>query len=82
MKNLKLTGITPQPILNIDATPDENYPLRILRTYRANCNCRWSDTKYPDLDTIDPILVLMNKHQEQRALLLDKAIDILKKARL
>ena len=66
--------LTQQEVLRIDATPDKNYPLRILQAYRENCNCRWSNTCYPDLETTDPMLHLMNQDQEQRAKILDEAI--------
>ena len=73
----KLPELTQQLILHVDATPDKDYPLRILKAYRENCNCRWSETFYPDLETTNPVLALMNQHQEQRAKLLDEAIKIL-----
>jgi len=36
---MKLPELTQQPILHIDGTPDEDYPLRILRAYRRR-DCR------------------------------------------
>lgn len=73
---MKLPKITRQPILYVDETPDRNYVLRILRAYRENCNCQWSDTT-EGTETENPLLKMMNEHCEQRALLLDKAIAIL-----
>ena len=73
---MKLPEITQQPILYIDETPDRDYVLRILRAYRENCNCRWSDTT-EGTETENPLLKMMNEHCEQRAKLLDKAIQIL-----
>lgn len=66
------------PVLYIDATPDEGYVLRILRAYRENCNCRWAENTGGE-EGINPVLVLMNKHQEERAKLLNKAIAILER---
>lgn len=60
-------------LTHVDATPDRDYPLRILRAHRANCDCFWK---------ADPPSVLydvMNEHQRQRAQLLDEAIKILEK---
>jgi len=56
-------------------TPDVDLPLRILKTYRKNCDCRWSDNSGEEPN--DLLLKMMNEHQEQRAKLLDEAIKIL-----
>jgi len=71
--------LTREPIREIDGTPNDGYVLRILKAYRVNCDCKWSSTSYPDLEKNDPLLTLMNEHQEQRAKLLDKAIEKLSK---
>jgi len=76
MKNLEVPGWNQEPVLHIDATPNEGYPLRILEAYRENCNMRWltgSDGKCED-----PFYQLMNQYQEERAKILDSAIKILK----
>ncbi|MDD4970717.1 MAG: hypothetical protein PHT07_14920 [Paludibacter sp.] len=73
----KLPKFTQQVIEHVDGTPDADYPLRILKAYRENCNCKWSETGFPDLEKINPVLMLMNQHQEERAKILDKAIEIL-----
>lgn len=73
-----LPKFSQQPILNVDLTPDEELPLRILQAYRENCNCRWSDTTDGG-GTENPTLKLMNEHCEQRAEILDKAINKLRK---
>ena len=75
---MKLPKLTHQPILHVDSTPDEEYPLRILRAYREGCNCLWSDTTQ-GTDTENPLLKLMNEHQKQRVEILDRAIAILEK---
>lgn len=65
-----LPPLTQEPLVHVDGTPDEDYPLRILRAHRANCDCRW---KVVEGDP-SPLLDAMNATQEQRAALLDAAI--------
>ena len=72
-REMKLPKLTKQPVLYVDSTPDNDYPLRILRAYRLECDCRWADTT-DGADTENPLLKMMNDHCEQRASLLDKAI--------
>lgn len=61
-----------QEILFIDATPDEEYPLRILEAYRANCDTKWvTDT---DGNCSNPMFQQMNEDQNKRAELLNDAI--------
>ena len=67
---VKLTDVTQQPIIHIDGTPDNGYVLRILVAYRENCNCRWVSEPEPNA-----LVDLMNEHCEQRARLLDEAIE-------
>ncbi len=74
----ELPPINGQQILHIDGTPDGDYPLRILRAYRQNCDCRWGDTT-EGTDTENPVLKMMNDNCEQRAKLLDGAIKKLAK---
>ena len=62
----------------VDATPDEGYPLRILRAYREDCDCMFSDNTVGEEPT-SPLLKLMNEHNRQRAVILDKAIVLLEK---
>ena len=68
-----LPEVTQQPILYVDGTPTDDYPLRILRAYRENCNCRWVSEPRPN-----PLIDLMNEYCEKRAKILDRAIRILK----
>lgn len=56
-----------QDFLHIDATPDADYPLRILRAYRQQCDVRTLTTP-PELGE------QMNEWQDHRAAILDKAI--------
>jgi len=74
---VKLPPITQQPLLHVDGTPNTHYPLRILRAYRDNCDCRWVTDNLPEGSR--QLHEAMNEHQEQRARLLDKAIGILSK---
>jgi len=69
----KIPEMTQQPVLEVDGTPDDGYPLRILQAYRQQCDCRWADTT-DGTSTENPLLKMMNDHCEQRARLLDKAI--------
>ena len=71
--NTKLPDITQQPINHIDGTPDKGYVLRILKSYRMNCDCRWVSSKPNE------IIDFMNTCQDERAKLLDEAIGILDK---
>ena len=73
---MKLPKVTQEPILHIDLTPNDNLPLRILRVYRENCNCSWAeDTDGGEVK--NPVLILMNQNNKQRATILDRAIKIL-----
>ena len=69
----KLPAVTQEVILGIDATPDKEYPLRILRAYRENCNCKWVTDK-PDL-----LFDKMNKDCDKRVKILDEAIGVLER---
>ena len=62
----------------IDATPDGNYALRILLTYRADCDLSWSDNT-AGFEIKNPLLKELNKMQKERAKELDKAIKRLSK---
>ncbi|HEC39936.1 hypothetical protein LCGC14_0224470 [marine sediment metagenome] len=81
-EKFNLSPLTQEPVLHIDSTPDKEYTLRILRTYRANCNCRWTtgtwdDEKNEYAEKKDTIYAIMNQHQRERAELLDEAIKVL-----
>ena len=83
MKNYSLPPLSQEPIRLVDATPDEGYPLRILRAYRQHADCMWANSTWADgtesSESLDPVLKLMNEHNRQRALILDRAISILEK---
>ena len=64
---------------HVDATPDEYYPIRILEAHRQNCNSKWSSTvTLSGMDENNPLIIELNKASDKRAVLLDKAIDVLK----
>lgn len=71
---MKLPDLTQEPIKFVDATPNNKYPLRILKAYRENCNCKWASTNEPN-----ELLNLMNDDCNRRAEILDKAIVILER---
>jgi len=61
---------------HIDATPDGNYALRILRAYRESCGMRYA-TNTQDIHDDDPFICMLNDLQRSRAKELDDAIDVL-----
>lgn len=67
----RIPELTRQPVLHVDATPDSAYPLRILRAYRENCDYKFI------ADPQSPLITMMNEHNDQRAIILDRAIAIL-----
>lgn len=72
---MTLLEVTQEPIIYVDATPDEGYVLRILAAYRENCNCKWAS------EEPNPTVDLMNAACDKRAALLDRAMVILKEAK-
>jgi hypothetical protein len=70
---MDLPSISKEYLTHVDATPNREYPLRILRAYRQNCDCKWVG------DPNNPIYELMNQRNDQRAKILDEAIAILEK---
>jgi len=62
----------------VNATPDGNYALRILLSYRQMCNVSVSDAI--GCEPTNPLCIEMNKTNEKRKLELDKAIDRLSEA--
>ena len=67
-----MEAIKGEPIIHVDATPDEDYPFRILQAYRENCNCRWASST--DGQAMNPLCIKMNDDCEKRAEILDRAI--------
>lgn len=74
MKDMKLTQ---QPLIHVDGTPNEGYPIRILMAYRENCNCNFMTGTSPGTSPPNPLVDLMNLHNKQRAEILDRAIKFL-----
>lgn len=72
-KRSRFPSLTQQTIEFVDSTPNENYPLRILQTYRKNCDSLWETHGLPENDT--RFWEIMNEHQRDRAKILDEAID-------
>lgn len=62
---------------HIDATPNDGYPLRILRAYRADCDMRWSLSTTNGGQDATPLMEKSNIMQDQRAAILDTAIAAL-----
>lgn len=71
-----MNKIIREPIINVDATPDIEYPIRILKAYRENCNCVWTDNTIGE-EPANPIYRQMNEDCRKRVAILDKAIRIL-----
>ena len=70
---MELPKLTQQPVEHIDSTPDEDYPLRILRAYRQNCNSYWEVHGLTEDEK--RIYDIMNEDQDKRAKILDAAIE-------
>jgi hypothetical protein len=58
-----------QEMLMVDATPDEDYPLRILSAYLENATATRVESNPPALGE------MMNKWQDERAAILRRAIE-------
>lgn len=69
-----LPEVSQSAIEMVDATPDEEYPLRILRAYRENANVLWK-REPPDV-----VFEMMNEDQRKRAAIRDRAITKLERS--
>ena len=76
MEKEKLPPLTQQPLLMVDMTPNDQLAIRILEAYRYNCNSKWATSSDGSCD--NPVYSLMNEHQDERAVILDRAIAKLK----
>ena len=65
-------NMTQQPIIHIDATPDADYVLRILRAYRQHASCNIEVHGVSEAEQI--IYDAMNEANKVRAELRDVAI--------
>ena len=66
--------------MHIDATSDEDYPLRILRAYYRDTLARTSHNTAGNTPQ-NPVFIMMNQHQAERAQILDRAIRLLEAAK-
>lgn len=64
-----------QEVQYIDATPNDEYPIRILQAYRQSATVKWADNIDGSCD--NPLYKLMNEHCDKRAAILDEAIKVL-----
>ncbi len=71
---MEIPEMTQEAILHVDSTPDKEYPLRILKIHRENCNMKYIT------ETPSEIWEVMNEYQDERAKILDKAIAILEES--
>ena len=65
---LEVPGLTYHEIHHVDATPDDEYPIRILEAYRQECDCHY------EANPPSQLWEMMNEHNKQRIAILDKAI--------
>lgn len=61
----------------VNATPDDDYPIRILQAHRDDCDIKWA-TSSDDSTGQNALSKIMNEHNEQRAVILDKALEKLR----
>lgn len=59
------------PKTHVNATPDDELPLRLLQAYRDDCDIKWSSDGSKSRDMLAKI---MNEAQQKRAVILDAAI--------
>lgn len=71
----RLKGGEPD-MCGIDATPNDQYPIRILEVYLHRTEARWVLTGCTE--RLYQIYDAINEAQDKRAEILQKAIDILK----
>lgn len=64
---------------HVDATPNDEYPIRILEAYLEDTKYMWStSTSEKGEKELPEIMKIMNKWNKERAKILKKAISILK----
>lgn len=76
--DLKVNEVPRESMVGIDATPDNDYPIRILEAYlAANRGCRWSGSPgCPQMAA-----ATLNAAHDRRADILEYAIQTLKDTR-
>lgn len=67
----------PDEVITVDATPDEDYPVRILEAYIKRTECKWM--VHGCTDGLRQIYDAMNEAQDKRAEILREAIAHLKR---
>jgi len=73
----RMPDLTKQPLNHVDGTPNKDYPIRILKSFRENCNCHYTSSSDGSEDGLSEFMKEMNRNQEKRAKILDEAIAIL-----
>lgn len=68
--------LPPMAEAHINMTPDDGLPLRILMAYRRRCDEKWGGSGVSDGTKF--LFDAMNEAQDQRAAILDRAIECLK----
>ncbi len=70
---MELPPLNRESLLHVDMTPDKDLPLRILRAYIENCKVQWVVKGLPK--GAKAVYDAMNKHQAQRAKILEEALQ-------
>ena len=78
-KQMSRPELNKQPLPYVDATPDENYPIRILQAFLHDAGCDWEVHGLSEEKS--KIYDLMNEHQKERRILLSRAIKVLQENR-
>ena len=63
---MELPPVTQQPVFHINGVPDDQYALRILEVYRANCDVHWAVRAKGLSEGLKKAYRAMNKAQDQR----------------
>jgi hypothetical protein len=63
--------------LNVDLTPDDGLPVRILEAYCLRARTKWAVSGLDE--RARKFFEIMNQHQDERAAILEKAIRQLKR---
>lgn len=61
----------------VNATPDDEYPIRILQAHRDDCDIKWA-TSSDGKDVNNTIAKIMNENNDKRAVILDRALEKLR----
>ncbi len=78
MSEILVTDMSIQERKHIDATPNDDYPIRILEAYRRDCDFWYSSSANLAETETNQLCIAMNEMQKKRAAILDKAIKKLK----